>query len=392
MDASTSSGSTARFDEHGFIKPVFDNSGYIKDEYANAKWLFNDADPEDISLYIKEIAPELAVRLTEAERREIARHSIAILERETPWSVLDTTLAPDTLFDVPSVIDRISVDPRDYLLFNGSAAEDLIMHTSLELDDYESFEFGSRVDFIAAVGAYACQKLERGNLLIARGTTIHGDGNTVSSIGGDIHGDFKISQKRSYMNGSLDSLGKSQLFCPDTPEITLAAYHSVEPAMLDGLLFWAKQLGAGKPEIIGIFKAAYGQVEQELAGQHITHTTAEQAFSALDIDDAFVSDLNGVVDEATGWRYCYESFMYNLGENSPALGMFITPDDTLIFTYFSKGKIAEASPRITFQPSDLPELARALLFQAASSSGRTPLPKLLNHLNKYLDLNNDPRG
>ncbi len=348
---------------------------------------FRDIDEELVEEFVEsEVFKKFS--LPEKARSLKALHMIDIDPNEQTghWLIPSEDLDQNALFEVPSEEFRIPVNPHDSLLLSGAVAVDLLEVSKGLLNQYAEAGFATKLQFAVFAGACLIDAVQKDTNIFGGSSFSTSMGNrlTYTTVGGDMHGDFRMSQHTTSSNGSVTPFGDNVHFAP-VEEIIVGAYHSVEPLVLNNVFeHILKHLGA---------EALHKISSEVLDSLEKNHDIANPTRGNFGDWGASSQDYN--LREAAYMVECL--FSHPISNKSTTLselivlpmqaGSMLTSSipDCLSFTNNNSSMLSEGINSIKVTNDMLIDFIITLVMQTSSGAGRTSPPVMITMLREAFD-------
>ncbi len=305
------------------------------------------------------------------------------------WAI-EGDYSADTLFKSKDIVRRPLADPADGFLLAGAAALDVERIKPGFLDRATEFGFRTKLEFAMFIGASVlASKLRPFNYLtdaMIDGSSVRSEQTAgvtrVTTVGADLHGDFRLEQHEEYDDGALSPFGTPTKFAPTGHIIAARAYHHTEMEVLQTCLEHVHDVATPDEK------------------QAFITQTSEALQSALSIERTIPVIRYGDFGAINAASYSLELAAYIKLHDSaePFWGrkqraylpsgpgydadLCIYSSEGVLHLINTEDPLAEA-PTLQLSLRELPGFIAALVDQANQANGRTDAASLLGLISTY---------
>lgn len=370
------------------IKHIEDDEEYLPIVTAPNSSYF-DAEQQNM---VSEFLTSESYRVLSEEEKSLANRAIRVFSEtnEPRWAIEGDT-SQDNLLGNRSILREIPAPSGDLLLASGMALLDIDRVDPNFWSDHCNLA-NKRISFANMIGVAIATKA----LQYAPNTPL----NTISfasapfiqtevTVGGDMHGDFRIQQVESYPEGSIDPVGARVPYAPYGSPRFASAYHSSELEVLECLLKHLNVTGLNNDEQRDIINTA---IHTFIDTEEVDNSPFNGFYADYGEEGAleffcermkcyFMSKDSRVGTDEVSW-----SELMVAPQSNRRLQVKSSKNQFLLQNvYLGDGKEVTKSSLPVVVPTDqLGPFMQALLYQAARGSGRTAPTSLLKLLSARL--------
>ncbi len=333
-------------------------------------------------------------RLSEEEKNSVIR-AIDAFAGDNPSWVVEGEPSGENLLGYREHVRRVPAPSGDIVLVSGATLMD-IDRVDPGFWDANPEASAQRLASASIIGALVLTRSTRGQMDDGANTFTFSNSpfiNTQVTLGGDIHGDFRIAQHEQYPQGSLMPHGVKVPFAPNGNGRMAGAYHSTETELLGCLLMHMDAAGlpdTEQKELITDAMKLFMETEQEtpslFEGNFADYgSSTDLGFIAYQMEDYFIACNQGEGADTITWTELL------VLPQSKARMRVMTINDKFVLQNGRKdedGKFTSEALPIEIPLDQVGQFMKALLYQTAQGAGRTSPVSLLRLLDKRLSFKN----
>jgi hypothetical protein len=158
---------------------------------------------------------------------------------EASWSILGPNAdAEGRLFGVPRFAGRVACSLQDCITLSGTGGLEFTNFEPKIFDSHQSYEFKTMLEFMQFAGAWLCNvtnggRDEKPSFVLA--DIYEKDMKRQVTLGGDIHGDFRMQEVLIPEYGSISPHGYQVTFAPLSERASVAGYYSIEKSIVTAI-------------------------------------------------------------------------------------------------------------------------------------------------------------
>lgn len=186
--------------------------------------------------YFTETSREYA-GMSSIEKAQV--HKAYRLADYNSWRIIaGKSHAPQLDMDTEKTIESVACNNLDRLTLSGTGASGFVDFEPRIFDDYTARGFQTKLEFMQFAGAWLCNIVNR---RFGSGPYVQIDepDNTGVhrhiSLGGDMHGDFRMGESIIPASGAINPLGQRIEYGPILNRTQVAGYHSTEKIIVEAL-------------------------------------------------------------------------------------------------------------------------------------------------------------